>query len=771
LSPGLGSLVIVVALLVALARSGAWGAEIPDFGSEADEEITVDAETIQYDRANDVISASGGVVIRRGDSELRAERVRLDRKTSEAEAVGDASFTNPEGVIRASEIRINLEEETGTLLDAEIHSPVRGYSLWGDRIEKGIGQHYHIENGNFTTCQCAEGPPSWSVSGDRLHVDLEGYGDLRGGRFKVMDIPLLPIPRAKFPVQRDRQSGLLLPRVGVSNRRGFQLLQPFYWAIDRSQDATIGVDIETSARLGLVGEYRYAFRRDLQGAINVSYFNEAIRGAADQASTSRFEDPGVPQDRWGLLANHTQRVGSAEAYADLMVVGDDLFFREINTYTVDNTRDVALRTLPFTTSRAGFLQGWRSALVQGEAIVYQDLIGRPSLALQRVPEVSLFGQRKLAASLFGQMNASITNFQRERGITGLRGDVRPSLQLALPLGRFVSGSLQASVGGTGYQLTNDSMRCGLSGTACPPANGTMPGDATDDLDEPVDLPATSGRGIFQLRGDLSSGIARVIEFPFLGIDKLKHTIEPRIRYLYVPNVDQDDLPVFDTLDRINQRNLIAYGVASRLLARSGSGQDREAGDVYELVRVSVLQGYDFSREIAGVGLDAPADHFSDIDFSIRVNPSRRTAVHFRSSYDTGDGDLSFASGGVRLRDLFSEADAKGTARLLNRTAFNAEYRFVRDNGITPGTNNEVQQLYANTVLRLTRRFGFLYATRYDVRATRFLENHYGIRFLSACDCWGLDVGITDKANPDEIELRAQLTLVGLGSAGTGTPFD
>lgn len=743
-------------------------AQLADFGADADEEISVDAGSIQYERAGDVLSASGGVVIRRGETELRADRVRLDRRTNEAEAIGGASLTTPEGIIRAKEMRLDLDEETGTLVDAEIHSSTRGYSLWGERIEKGLGQRYRIENGRFTTCQCAEGPPSWSISGDELRVALDGYGDLVGGHFNVQDVPVVPIPRAKFPVQRDRQSGLLLPRVGISNRRGFQLVQPYYWAIDRSQDATLAADIETSARLGLVGEYRYAFRRDLRGEINVSYFNEAIRGKAEEASTARFEDPGVPVNRWGLLGEHSQKVGSAEAYADLMVVGDDLFFREINTYTLDRSRDVALRTLPFTTSRAGLLQGWSDATLQGEAIVYQDLIGRPSLALQRVPEVRFFGQRKLAASLFGQMNASLTDFQRTRGITGLRADVGPSLQLGLPLGRYASGLVQASVGGTGYQLTNSEMKCGFSGTDCPSVNGALAGEEfgiTVDENE-VDLPSRSARGIFELRGDLGSGVSRVFEFPFLGIAKLKHTIEPRVRYLYVPHVGQDDLPVFDTLDRINQRNLFAYGLASRLLAR----RDAE-GEVYELVRLSVLQAYDFSREIPGVGLNAPANHFSDVDFDFRVNPSPKTAVLFRSSYDTGDGELASVTTGVRLREPFGEADPTGRIRLFTRTTFNTAYRFVRDNGIDPDTNNEVQQLDTSVMLRLTSRIGFLYASRYDIRGTRFLDNHFGLRLLSACNCWGLDVGVTDKSNPNEIELRAQLTLVGLGSAGTGTPFD
>jgi hypothetical protein len=87
------------------------------------------------------------------------------------------------------------------------------------------------------------------------------------------------LPRAAFPVFRERQSGLLFPRVGISNRRGFQLLQPFYWAIDKTQDVTVSGDIETSLRVGILPEYRYAFSEATHGQFEVGYFNEFFRGA------------------------------------------------------------------------------------------------------------------------------------------------------------------------------------------------------------------------------------------------------------------------------------------------------------------------------------------------------------------------------------------------------------------------------------------------------------------------------------------------------------
>jgi hypothetical protein len=111
---------------------------------------------------------------------------------------------------------------------------------------------------------------------------------------------------------------------------------------------------------------------------------------------------------------------------------------------------------------------------------------------------------------------------------------------------------------------------------------------------------------------------------------------------------------------------------------------------------------------------------------------------------------------------------------VTRPSFSFAYRFIRDNRLEtrdPDESDEVQQLASVLIVPVTQRLGFLYATRYDLRNKRFFENHAGIRIISACDCWGIDLGFTDRSNPNELEFKAQLTLVGLGAFGTGSLFD
>jgi lipopolysaccharide assembly outer membrane protein LptD (OstA) len=298
----------------------------------------------------------------------------------------------------------------------------------------------------------------------------------------------------------------------------------------------------------------------------------------------------------------------------------------------------------------------------------------------------------------------------------------------------------------------------------------------DEIETSVDFPSTQTRETVELGADLGTGVSRVFPFRHLGFDKLKHTIEPRWEYLFIPTVSQDDLPAFDGLDRVRHRSLMTYGFVSRLLARTtvedeDHDREEEEGHVYELTRFSIAQSYDFQREIQSIVGNRTKDHFSDVDVAVRVSPIRATSVLGNSTFDTGSGGFSSASVGLRLKDPRKLSEQ---ARVVTRPSFSFTYRFIRDNRLAardPDQSDEVQQLDSVVVLPVSQQMGFLYATRYDIKNSRFFENHMGLRVISACDCWSLDMGFTDRSNPNELEWKAQLTLVGLGSFGTGSLFD
>ena len=741
----------VVAVLVLVALLPVQGRAAEALVAER-EEVGIDADELSFDQKNNVIVARGHVVITRGAMTLKADEVRVNRSTNEADATGNVSVTDPMGTIVAEEMHFNLDEETGLLLDAEVQSRRLHYTLSGTRIEKGLGQNYHIDNGRFTTCRCAEGAPSWSISGKEVDVSMGGYATLHNGTFNVLDRPVLYLPRALLPIQRDRQSGFLAPRFGVSNQRGFQTTLPYYWAIDKSQDTTIGFDAETSARIGLIDQYRYALSRDSSGVLDFSYYNEFFRGTTQGSSSETT----IPTNRWSIVSAQTQQVWEGmHAYTDMFMVSDDLFLREINIYGFDLPRVAANRTLPFVASHAGFVQIWDRAALKSEGTYYQNLSSFDPVTnqpvpgslvgqtLQRAPIMSLWGQQRIGSALLGDLNAVGVDYQRGSGADGVRMDVQPGLTLALPLGNSFFGALRASGRETAYHLTNTT-----------PVGGGS-------------IPRNQSRELLQVDGQVGTSLDRVYPVSFFGLEKLKHTIEPSVEYLYIPATEQDDLPFFDGTDRVNRRNLVTYGVTSRFIGRfqpepddsqpkddSRRKDETPSGLVRELGRFSITQSADITHDINPLEPDRAINHFSDMDIAARINPSRFFSLDSATVYDPSSTSVAATRVGVFVEDP-RNVHEEGQ-RLETRTSARVSYRVL--------TQNKLQEIDDAVVLRLTDQAGFLYSSRYDLVESRFLDNFFGLRLLSACDCWALEIAVSDRTNPHEVEVRTQLTLVGLGSS-------
>ena len=80
--------------------------------------------------------------------------------------------------------------------------------------------------------------PDWKITGKNMTVTIEGYGTIHHAALWAKQVPVLYSPYLIFPAKTERQSGLLVPEAGYSERNGFQFSQPFYWAINDQSDAT-----------------------------------------------------------------------------------------------------------------------------------------------------------------------------------------------------------------------------------------------------------------------------------------------------------------------------------------------------------------------------------------------------------------------------------------------------------------------------------------------------------------------------------------------------
>ena len=713
---------------------------------EDQEPLEVEAQTLSYEEDTNTVTATGDVVVTKGPTRVTADTIRVNRNTNEVDARGNVVVRNPRGTIEAEALQFEMEDETGRITNGTVRLPSHQYTITGKSLQKSLGQTYHIDDGTMTTCQCDEPEQAdWTVAAQTLDLTRRGRGVVRGGSLRVRNVPVLYLPYAIFPVQTERQSGLLFPNYGFSSKRGFQFQQPLYWALNKSQDVTLTADIETAARFGLLGEYRYAFNRDAEGQLIASYFNEKVGGPASTSS---------PLHRWSVTGTHRQRLPyGVHAYGDFFFVSDDRFLRNMNTPFYGGLDDTELRSRRWTRSRAGAVKTWRHAQLRADTFSFQDLRNDDEYAFQVLPTLRFRTQRWL---LGGRVEAGLklegANFYREKGYDGQRLHISPWLSVPFSLGGYAFGALTAIGHETIYHMSSEepvSLRdLGRGG------ENTEFGPGGDRTRETV-----------QLRAELGTRLSRVFELGWGRLRSLKHVVEPHVSYTFSPVVAQDDLPLFDGLDRINRRSLFVYGMTNRVIGKFVSGSDAGADvtRVRELLRLTITQAYDPARRLRGAGrenfgLSETAQHFSDVAFDARFSLFSFFSIRTETVFDIDQADITATRVSASVRDPRPLPPATPVfQQLQRRTALRISYRTIAD--------RLLKELNLNLRVRLNEYFSVAYLTRYDLNDKSFIRNSYYFRVLSPQKCWAFDFGIVDKVNPKEVEFRFAVTLVGLSSFG------
>ena len=285
-------------------------------------------------------------------------------------------------------------------------------------------------------------------------------------------------PYLIFPADSDRHSGLLSGRYGESNLRGAQWLQPYYLAINKSSDATIALDVETSQRIGGLAEYRLVNGKDDYLWVDGAFYNESIRTNGNRLRDTidnQIADTHIPVNRYGIIGMMRQHLtDNLTAYADAVSVSDSLYLREMDVWTLSRGYGTnnwgSLRNAP---ADFGLLYDFENAFAQVKGTWNQDLIQPQEFALQRLPDATVTGRQELFNNLmFADYDAEAVDFYRYQGIDGLRLDANPRVTLPWRLGDYLQGYGQIGSQMTYYNTEGHNIHIIPVGTT--PAVGTQP---------------------------------------------------------------------------------------------------------------------------------------------------------------------------------------------------------------------------------------------------------------------------------------------------------
>ena len=731
---GLCALLVAVSVLAASSSS----AQVPGFTT---------SKQFKAERLEDGHwRLTGQVESERDDQKFFADVVDYYPVDDRIEASGNVVYVSKESRIAADRMTFNAKQKTGTFFNAsgtmtlttKVERSMFGTQepdayFYGERIEKVGPSKYRVHKGGFSTC--VQPTPRWEITTSTATLTVDEYAVLKNAVLNVKGVPLLYLPILYYPINEDdRSTGFLIPQYGASTLRGQTLSNAFFWAINRSSDATVNYDWFSLAGQGVGGEYRYIAAPGSEGNIR-TYVLKQNAATYDTGGT-------LPETRsFELRGSANQKLpGNLRARANVDYFSDITVQQTYYT----NLYDASRRQRVYGGNVSGAWGAWNLSGTYNRTELFY---GQTSSVIQGYgPRIS-FGraQRKIGASpVYWSFGTDFSKVFREYNAEGEISD--------LGLNKF-EFTPQVRVPFTKWPFLQ------LNGVAL--WRGTRYSESLDERGRRVLEPVF--RHYLDLRGEvIGPTFTRVWDTPGNGYaEKFKHVIEPNFSVQRVSAIDNyAEIPKLDNSDyTYGGTTRIGYGLTQRFLARQ-----RQGGRVNsrEFLNISITQAY-FTDERATL-----YDPSYMSSFRGGAEPSKFTPVALQARTNIAAG----VNGSFRIeydpkQDMFTSTRANGSVAIKgssvsagwSRSKYQSYDVFASSDYLNLGTNLRFAQ----------GRVGGQYLFDYDFSRDLVLQQRI-MGFYNA-QCCGITVEFQKRnlpsylayAVPNDKRFTISFTLAGVGT--------
>ena len=596
----------------------------PSFGQEGgDGEIVVysTSQTVEGEEGKRVLTYIGDVDVRYGIYRMQADKITLYEAENKMVAEGSVVFDQGDDQrITGARAVWNLKTKLGVFEDSTgfTNQTNDGTVIYfiAERVERTALDEVVVTKGKFTACE--EAVPKWSFTADQARITINKKIKLKNAKFRVKDIPLVPLPYASIPIeQRDRQSGFLTPTFGFSGNKGFRLSGAYFQTLGRSADVTFRGDLYTSRGIG----YGLDFRTR---ANSRSFFNFGFYAVKDRifGSSASAETP----DQGGsiLYAEGVHYFSNGFTAAADVRLTSNLAFRQVFS---DGIQQIIS---PIEVSQAFINKSWDNyelnLLARSQVISIPNVRIKsrnlPSVHFEKRPSILSF-----LSPIYFSFQASGEGVSRREEVddiglyqqmTGGDPVITPAIGQRLDV--FPQFTLPIS---TKY----------VNFTATAGGRVTYYSNSFNDMRQVV------GRDVIRKYGEFQFDIRPVaLAKNFYGKNdafKFRHVIEPFISYRFVKGVNNFHKIVrLDDLDTITDTNEIEFGLTNRVYTRRYA--EAVTDEAQKLLReTSVDEKKPLSEQPYEIfNLTVRGKYFFDETFGGALIPGRRnqlepiTAVSF-----------------------------------------------------------------------------------------------------------------------------------------------
>ena len=673
----------------------------------------------------DKASFRGNVEFSQGPRALKAENTELDEQAQTIKATGNIEFQDNLVSVKSDTFDASLKDHQATLNAAEYQLFEQQGRGEASNLMINDEQNLSLEDASYTAC-----PPddvTWEIRAEKIDIDSsEQWATTKNATVRLFNVPVMYLPYFSYPIGDQRHSGFLFPSISTSTKNGVDVSTPYYWNIAPNFDATITPRLMTRRGLQLQTEFRYLLGQN-NGNLNAEYLADDRLLDRDRYLL-HWDHQGQYQRHWRFNTDYT-RISDDNYFNDL---GDKL--GKVDENQLLQTGDVGYHT-----------KNWYTELLVQDF----QVLGNTEQPHTLLPQLSFSGDWDLnwQTLQFG-FDSEISNFTHSDSslYTAQRVHVEPSLSLpyVVPAGFF-----QADIALMHTYYSQD--------------KGTN--FEYDYLARSVNrtLPKVSVQGGLNFdRNTLWFG------------DNYTQTLEPVIKYLYIPYTNQDDIGIYDTdnlqqdyyglfrdkrysgLDRIADANQITLGVHSRFLSPSNQ----------ETLRLSLGQIIYFepSRTTLIPGSEPSDNTSSALAFEADANIQRDWYGHTGFQIDTLERRLNKANAAIEWRP-----EAQKLVQM--------NYRYSQATETMVSDVNQVGTKVAWPITDSVSAVGSYYR---DMILDRSIESYLGVQYNSCC--WGIrltyqrglqstyvdDSSGVDRVGEFDTSLRLDFEIKGLGGSDTSS---
>jgi LPS-assembly protein len=680
------------------------------------------------------------------DKKLEADELDYDEDSGEAEARGNVRLENytDGSKLQCDHGKYNVNSETGIFYEVSgtsqpkivsrpglltTNNPFYFEGKWAERKE----DRYIVHEGFITDCTVPR--PWWRLTATRFDIIPNDRAIAYRAVFRISRLPLFYVPAYYKSLKKlPRQSGFLTPNIGRSTRFGEMLGISYYWAISRSFD--------TLYRIQYYSARGFAHTYDLRGKITPGTdFNLNLFGVNDR---------GLP-----LGNGQVQKQGGFQlSFEGRSQLGDGWEARGqveyLSSFLFRQSFSESFHEAIFSESHSvGFLtKHWSSYginIVTGRDEEFEDVDPTHTIVTRKLPEVEFLSRDQQIAdgalpvwfslqSSAGFLDRNQPGLNTNRFVD--RVDVYPQLTTAFhELGFSVAISFAARETEYGASLLN----------------GLLSGE-------------NILRSARELRIEiLPPSLERIYKSPkWLGGDKVKHVIEPRIIYGFVDGInDFNRIIRFDENDLMSDTNQVTFSIANRLFVKNADG------NVTEVLSWELSQSRYFNPTFGGaviagqrnvVGSTSELDGFAFLDGPRNYSPvvsavrfQHRVGFEWRLDYDPLLGHVSNSAFSTDIR--------------FSNYAISFGHSQVRTDPVVSPNSDQFRALFA--VGNQNRKgWNAAFSAYYDYK--RGILEFATTQVTYNTDCCGISVEYRrfNIGTRDDTQYRVAFVVSNIGSFGT-----